>query len=86
MRYEYQTNPMALPNPVRIRRTSVEKTAREAGLSLTKNGRSDPSAWKQVNMVGEKFHSWELVGIGFKRQIFLHLEDVDLFLTNYFHI
>ena len=79
------TYPMALPRPFRIRRKAVEKTAKECGLTLRKNGRSDSSSWKLSNMSME-FHRWELIGHGFKRQIFLTLEDVDLFLTNYLHI
>lgn len=75
--------PMALPNPVRIRRKAVERTAKECGLELRKNGRSDLSSYC---MEATQFHRWELVGSGFKRQIFLTLEDADLYLTNYFHI
>ena len=77
--------PMALPNPVRIRRKAVESSAKECGLELRKNRRSDPSSWGLSNMTNQ-FHRWELVGDGFKRQIFLTLEDADLYLTNYFHI
>ena len=77
--------PMALPNPVRIRRKAVEKTAKECGLALRKNGKADTSSW-QRNHQGYRFHRWELVGKGFKRKVFLTLEDADLFLTNYLHI
>ena len=80
-----RTYPMALPRPFRIRREVVERTAKECGLTLRANGRSDPSSWELSNMT-VKFHRWELVGHGVKRKIFLCLEDVDLFLTNYLHI
>ena len=77
--------PMALPRPPRIRRKAVERTASEVGLTLRGNSRSDGSSWG-LSTMETKFHRWELVGSGFKREIFLTLEDVDLYLTNYFHI
>lgn len=77
-----ETYPMALPNPPRIRREAVESTAKVIGLTLRKNGKSDFSSWKQTHD-GYRFHRWELVAKGFNRQIFLTLEDVDLFLSNY---
>ena len=66
----------------RIRREAVESTAKVIGLTLGKNGKSDFSSWKQTHD-GYRFHRWELVAKGFNRQIFLTLEDVDLFLSNH---
>ena len=80
-----RTSHVALPRPPRVRRQAVERTASEVGLTLRENSRSDRSSWG-LSTMETKFHRWELVGLGVKRKIFLTLEDVDLYLTNLFHI